>query len=83
MRAATRENLRTCLKGLRDRNKLTVQQRGAILRVMASPGLQDELKSRLEAKFQVNVDNLRELLKLFVEYAPQVIAIIMQIVNMF
>lgn len=83
MRNETRGNLGTLLKQLRDHRRATVDDRRNLKKVMRDDGMQDEFLSRVREKFSINVDNLRELMKLFVEFAPQLLKIAADVIAMF
>lgn len=83
MRSATRNNLASVLKNLREHRKASAGDRRNILKVLRNDEMQDELLRQVREKFGVNVDNLRDLLELFFEYAPQVLKLIAEIVKMF
>ncbi len=83
LRQRDRDNLQTALRGLREHRKAGDNHRRAILKVLRSDEMLAELKRRVQEDFGINVDNLRALLDLFIEYAPKILAIILQIVAVF
>jgi hypothetical protein len=83
MRTATRNNLISLLRQLRDNRQATAADRRNLLRVMRDADMQDEFLRRVREKYGINVDNLRALLELFVEYAPQLLKILAAVIAMF
>ncbi len=83
MRPTVRANLTSLLRQLRENRKATAADRRNLRKVMDSGDMQDEFARRVREKFGINVDNLRALLELFVEYAPQLLKIIMEVIAMF
>ena len=49
----------------------------------AKPKARAEIRKRVKAKLGIDVTTLRELLELFVEYAPQLLAIIAEVIKLF
>ena len=83
MRTATQNHLVSLLQQLRQHRMATGADRRNLLRVMRDADMQDELLRRIREKYGVNVDNLRALLQLFVEYAPQLLKIVADVISMF
>jgi hypothetical protein len=83
MRTQTQNHVVSLLRQLRENRQATGADRRNLLRVMRNADMQDELLRRLREKYGVNVDNLRDLLKLFVEYAPQILKIVADVIAMF
>lgn len=83
MRTATQNQLVSLLRQLRENRQATGADRRNLLRVMRNADMQDELLRRIREKYGVNVDNLRDLLQLFVEYAPQLLKIVADVIALF
>ena len=83
MRTATQNQLVSLLRQLRENRQATGTDRRNLLRVMRDADMQDELLRRIREKYGVNVDNLRALLELFIQYAPQLLKIVADVIAMF
>jgi len=83
MRTATKDHLGIMLRQLRDHRAATGVDRRNLLKVLRDDRMQDEFLGRVREKFGVNVDNLRALVELFVEYAPQLLKIVADVIAMF
>lgn len=68
---------------LQERRDLSVSERRAVNRVLANPILLERVKKEVGRQFGVDMNNIAELLELFIQYAPQIIQIILQIVSIF
>jgi hypothetical protein len=83
MRTATKNNLGILLNQLRDHRRATAVDRRNLRRILRDENMQDEFLRRVREKFGVDVDNLRALLELFLEYAPQLLKIVADVIAMF
>jgi hypothetical protein len=71
------------LRQLRDHRGATVADRRNLLKLLRDDDMQDEFLARVNQKFGVDVDDLRDLLELFVQYAPQLLMIAADVIAMF
>lgn len=56
----------------------------AMLRAMwANPQAKAELQKRVKAKLGIDVNTIKQLLDLLAQYAPQIMALVSQIIAMF
>ena len=83
MNATARSNLGVMLNQLRDHRRATAADRRNLRRVLRDNDMQEEFVRRVKEKFGIDVDNLRALLDLFVQYAPQLLKIVADIIAMF
>jgi hypothetical protein len=83
MRTATKNNLGILLNLLRDHRGATVTDRRKLLKVIRDERMQEEFLLRVRDRFGVDVDSLRALLELLVEYAPQLFKIVADVIAMF
>lgn len=83
MRKNAKANLGQALRMLTKHKDAKAPVLRALRRVMRDEDMQAELAKRLKERFGINVDNLRELLELVIEYGPQVLKLVMEIVALF
>jgi len=83
MRTATKNNLGVLFRLLRDHRGAAAADRRRLLKIMRDDDMQDEFLRRVRDRFGVDVDNLRALLELLVEYAPQLLKIVADVIAMF
>lgn len=82
MRRETRTKLHEQLALLRRRRRGAADRRN-LLKVLRSEEMQDEFARRVRQELNLDVNKWRDMLKLFSEFATQVIKIIAQVVALF
>lgn len=74
-------NLRLALRSFQNGRGKNTKVFQAIDQLHDSPELLSQFRSQIKTTYGINPDNLRALLQLFLDYAPQIIALILKLVG--